>query len=257
MGNDKDSSDLKIQIYDKEQQENQEDFENNLLKREKLEEEFYDIYKKEQQEYENHLREEQKKHETEEENKANTKKQMDKIIFLMENGKSRQDAAEEVGVNINIVDDWYNNGLNWKNGDYLDFYLKVYNIERKNKASNSTNNKIKCKNCGKYLDSDSKFCFYCGVPINSTKNPDVNFCENCGTKLDENHLNYCINCGHPISSIQNNVKSNNSTKQGNSTKKGSSSVTSSNNNQDNFDFKLCCVGIIIVFLAFAFIFAII
>lgn len=50
-----------------------------------------------------------------------------------------------------------------------------------------------CTNCGNKLDKEANFCRNCGTKI--IKN-DI-FCPNCGIKLGKNY-NFCINCGTQI-----------------------------------------------------------
>ena len=56
---------------------------------------------------------------------------MNQIINLMKNGKSRSDAAREVGVPIYKVNTWYTKGKNGNEKLYKDFYRNILEIWKK------------------------------------------------------------------------------------------------------------------------------
>ena len=59
-----------------------------------------------------------------------------------------------------------------------------------------------CKNCGKKLEDEYKFCPYCTVKIETEER--IIFCRNCGRKISKG-MNFCANCGANlvgVSSIQ-------------------------------------------------------
>ncbi|PKM74874.1 MAG: hypothetical protein CVU92_04235 [Firmicutes bacterium HGW-Firmicutes-17] len=65
-----------------------------------------------------------------------------------------------------------------------------------------------CRNCGKALDGECKFCVHCGAKIiaaedlEQSQSPiaqDENVCSFCGNPLRDN-LKFCTACGNPVSS---------------------------------------------------------
>lgn len=58
-----------------------------------------------------------------------------------------------------------------------------------------------CPNCGKKLDTNAKFCVYCGTAINRSEAPapkmSGKICASCGTPLEEDAA-FCTNCGTPV-----------------------------------------------------------
>ena len=65
------------------------------------------------------------------------------------------------------------------------------------------NNKLFCKNCGRELEDDSKFCPGCGMPIQKPKIIEVIKCRNCGSKIEDDNK-FCPQCGTPI--LESNIK---------------------------------------------------
>ena len=195
MKNNYNSSDLKIQEYNNDLQNEYDDLEGNIHN-EKFYEEFYENFKKEQE-----MQEINKKNQLKREKKKKDKEKLliNSIISLMNEGKSRNEAACEVGVQTYLVTEWINKGLNHEDAHYVYFYKKLKKIEENN-ANHKEENliRIKCDSCGELLDFDSKFCSHCGNPVNLQVDPNINYCENCGTKITDNILYFCIECGHPL-----------------------------------------------------------
>ena len=62
--------------------------------------------------------------------------------------------------------------------------------------------KIVCPNCGKENAVQTKFCIYCGLPMNNLEQNDPlpndtssdRYCDNCGYKLSHGDV-FCNNCG--------------------------------------------------------------
>ena len=54
-----------------------------------------------------------------------------------------------------------------------------------------------CKNCGKELEPDSRFCPSCGTPIVKPKIVEVIKCRNCGAKIKED-AQFCPKCGTSV-----------------------------------------------------------
>lgn len=58
-----------------------------------------------------------------------------------------------------------------------------------------------CTNCGKKLNPGSKFCIYCGTPVEKEKK-EVKYsgkvCSKCGVPLEEDAA-FCTNCGAKVS----------------------------------------------------------
>ena len=79
-----------------------------------------------------------------------------------------------------------------------------------------------CKNCGKELKDDAKFCPRCGStvpviekseirdvpPVSDTKKPSQSFCKNCGAPLKEG-VKFCQKCGSPVRApVERDIKQN-------------------------------------------------
>ena len=83
-----------------------------------------------------------------------------------------------------------------------------------------------CKNCGKELKDDAKFCPKCGSvvpvqeksenyekneaknipPVSDTEKPPRSFCKNCGAPLREG-VKFCHKCGSPVSApVEHDIK---------------------------------------------------
>lgn len=64
-----------------------------------------------------------------------------------------------------------------------------------------------CKNCGKQIDDDSKFCRFCGTALDANFNKEtsrktvyegeIHKCPNCGQTLNS-FTAYCPACGYEI-----------------------------------------------------------
>ena len=53
---------------------------------------------------------------------------------------------------------------------------------------------MKCKNCGKKIDEDSKFCKYCGIKLSKKINKKSLNCNECGyVIIGDSH--FCSHCG--------------------------------------------------------------
>ena len=53
---------------------------------------------------------------------------------------------------------------------------------------------MKCKNCGKKIDEDSKFCKYCGIKLSKKINKKLLNCNECGyVIIGDSH--FCSHCG--------------------------------------------------------------
>lgn len=67
---------------------------------------------------------------------------------------------------------------------------------------------MKCGECGKEINSNTKYCKYCGAPIQSSMQqfksiqqiPPTIQCPNCGTEVKANNI-YCTKCGTSLSVI--------------------------------------------------------
>lgn len=59
---------------------------------------------------------------------------------------------------------------------------------------------MKCKSCGKTFGDHSKFCPYCGTPLEKEEQPI--FCSKCGSQLNDG-AKFCRKCGAPVNSLKN------------------------------------------------------
>ena len=78
----------------------------------------------------------------------NSRKDMLNIISLMKKGYTRKEAAVELGIDYNLVIEWYDNGFKNRERYARNFFKQVRAIESENKQkkSRSSNNKSKQKN---------------------------------------------------------------------------------------------------------------
>jgi transposase-like protein len=74
------------------------------------------------------------------ESDKNIRKQMNSIVTQMKKGKSRQQAANFVGVSRSTVNGWYNKGRNTSDEPYKSFYTQVKRIETSHKTTKSNYN---------------------------------------------------------------------------------------------------------------------
>ena len=58
-----------------------------------------------------------------------------------------------------------------------------------------------CKNCGRELNADEKFCPKCGTPAG--KAPTVK-CAQCGKELEDDEK-FCSECGNPVAPVSESV----------------------------------------------------
>ena len=58
---------------------------------------------------------------------------------------------------------------------------------------------MKCKSCGKTFGEHSKFCPYCGTPLEAEEQPM--FCSKCGNPLNPG-ATFCRKCGAPVRSAE-------------------------------------------------------
>ena len=196
---------------------------------------------REKRERERKLREQKQKQE-----KDNIKKQMDSIVGEMRKGRSRIQAAINVGVSSREVNEWFNNGRMKKEEPYKSFYTKVNTIETqkrndKKQETPKSKNMIKCPKCGKWYSEDKKKCPHC--KDKSTAIAKVNYCQNCGKKLSNNELNYCSKCGASI-------------KSGKKVHAKKTTVKSTPSNESSDDLIKCCLAVFAIFLIIGFIMAI-
>lgn len=72
---------------------------------------------------------------------------------------------------------------------------------------------MKCIGCNNEINTDLKFCKYCGTPIQKSleanrKSEDMLQCSVCGAKVKSGNV-FCTKCGTPITKAQNTNKNNN------------------------------------------------
>ena len=59
-----------------------------------------------------------------------------------------------------------------------------------------------CKNCGKQLESDERYCVNCGAFTGSTANSsEIHKCPNCGDNINS-FATHCPSCGYEVRDIQ-------------------------------------------------------
>ena len=54
-----------------------------------------------------------------------------------------------------------------------------------------------CKNCGNNIDSDSKFCKYCGIKLSKKIKNNLINCDECGYAIIGGS-EFCSQCGKKI-----------------------------------------------------------
>lgn len=91
--------------------------------------------------------------------------------------------------------------------EYKERIIKIINIQNEVAEAQAYLQKLSeetvCRNCGKTLKKDAKFCIYCGTAVEEKKEQPVvekqtvNTCQKCGNPLDEEAA-FCVNCGAPV-----------------------------------------------------------
>ena len=79
---------------------------------------------------------------------------------------------------------------------------------------------MKCRNCGREIDEEAKFCEFCGKSTASEEKPVVEelmYCRNCGKKIRKD-ASFCKFCGESFKENQINLIQNNSNSEINSQK---------------------------------------
>ena len=161
---------------------------------------------------------------------------MDKVVSLMKNGSSRNEAADKLGISVITINNWYDKGMR---GDstYVKFYEDVQSIEGNNdKQKPSTISKVsKTKSKSK---PSSKQITKTKTNTNSLSN--IKYCQNCGKKIDKGDLIYCSKCG---ASLKTGKKA--------TGQKTTSTVKTSSKN-DSSDWAFCCIILFVIFIIIGF-----
>ena len=164
---------------------------------------------------------------------------MHDVLEQMQNGKTRQQAAQNVGVKVSQVNDWCEKGLNNETNYYYQFYKKVNEIESSRKNSitegkSNLNSEIKLNSTPAIAEVNSAV---------STQKSNalvaVNYCQNCGKKLYGDESNYCTNCGSLLIEIKKSYSN------------GSDFDSSSKTTVTTNNFGKCCSGLMVIFVVIA------
>lgn len=124
------------------------------------------------------------------------KAQMVRIILKMKNGHTKRQAANELNIDIDVVNEWYARGFSEESGLYHEFYNKVKSIEW-SEFQIYTDEKT-CPVCGKTFDAQQfNHCPYC-KDSRVMKEEVIGYCENCGAEVTDYESDYCRNCGQII-----------------------------------------------------------
>ena len=178
----------------------------------------------------------QKKHKNKIKQNA-IKEFMDDILIEMENGKTREQAAQIVGVKVSKVNEWYEKGLNHENIMFNRFYEKVNVIESTQNyllTDNESNENSRIKIDNSINDGLSNVSNY---KLNSLQ--AIKYCQNCGNELFDDESNYCSECGSSLVEVKK-IYSNGSTFD------SKSKTTVSTNS-----FGKCCPGLMVIFVLIA------
>ena len=233
-------------------------------------------------------RERKQREEKQNREKNKIKNQMDSIVGEMQKGKSRIQAALNVGVSSTDVNQWFIKGRGKKGEPYNSFYTKVNTIETRkrnekkqetNKSKNTVNltkmttcpkcgnryNKsyyTECPNCkrSKYKTETKKSsnyvkCSKCGKWYNGDKK-NCPHCNGKSTAFAE--VNYCQNCGKKLSNNELNYcsKCGASIKDDKKVHAKKTTVKSTQSGESSDDWIKCCLAIFAIFLIIGFIMAI-
>lgn len=229
-------------------------------------------------------RERKQREEKQNREKNKIKNQMDSIVGEMQKGKSRIQAALNVGVSSTDVNQWFIKGRGKKGEPYNSFYTKVNNIETQKRnekyriiKSKNAGNMIKCPKCGKkYNKLHYTECPNCIKPkseISIKKSNNYVKCSNCGKwyngdKKNCPHcydkstaivdVNYCQNCGKKLSNYELNYcsKCGASIKDDKKVHAKKTTVKSTQSGESSDDWIKCCLAVFAIFLIIGFIMAI-
>ena len=229
-------------------------------------------------------RERKQREEKQKQEKDNIKNQMDSIVGEMQKGKSRIQAALNVGVSSTDVNQWFIKGRGKKGEPYNSFYTKINNIETQKRnekyriiKSKNAGNMIKCHKCGKkYNKLHYTECPNCIKPkseISIKKSNNYVKCSNCGKwyngdKKNCPHcydkstaivdVNYCQNCGKKLSNYELNYcsKCGASIKDDKKVHAKKTTVKSTQSGESSDDWIKCCLAVFAIFLIIGFIMAI-
>lgn len=147
---------------------------------------------------------------------------MQDILLEMENGKSRQQAAQIIGIKYSKVNEWYEKGSKHENNDFYQFYKKINEIE----------------NSPEYSQDIDESNLSEEINRKSTSLVTVNYCQNCGKKLSDGESNYCSNCGSSLIEVKNKYE-----KQNNFGSQSKSTVSTNSGK--------CCLGLMVIFVVIA------
>ena len=163
---------------------------------------------------------------------------MYEVLQQMQNGKTRQQAAQIAGVKFSQVNDWYEKGLNNETKYFYHFYKKVNEIESLQKNSlniNESNLNSEINNTGlTIVNVNSEITTQKSNPLVA-----VNYCQNCGKKLNGDESTYCTNCGSSLIEIKKSYS--------NRSDSAYRSKTAPNTNS----FGKCCSGLMVLFVIIA------
>ena len=161
------------------------------------------------------------------------------VLDQMKNGKTRQQAAQIIGVKVSQVNNWYEKGLNNETKNHYQFYKRVNEIESSMKKLITDNesdliSEVKFTACQDIAEITSA-----GTSQKSDSLVAVNYCQNCGKKIYGNESNYCTNCGSSLIEIKKTYSD-----ESNFDFRSKTTVTANNLGK-------CCSGLMVMFVIIA------
>lgn len=165
---------------------------------------------------------------------------MDDIVLHMQNGETRKQAADTVGVKLSKVDEWYDIGSMNASTIYYPFYKDVKKIEFWQDMRSQNTDQSNLSNFK--LNSISDLTISTALnenKSNSTSLVTVNYCQNCGKQLSETDSNYCSECGCSLIEV----------KRDDSHESTFRSRPKTSNNASAFG--KCCSGLMVMFVIIA------
>lgn len=125
-------------------------------------------------------------------------------IFRLNNAnKAKEKEIEKTMYEIGIV--YYSNYMEECVEKFPELAGQVQRLQQEIAANKEAIEKLSveevCPNCGKKINSGSRFCIYCGAAITGEASQPVNEsgekCASCGKTLEEGAA-FCTYCGTPV-----------------------------------------------------------
>ena len=130
---------------------------------------------------------------------------MDKVLNYLTHGKSLSFAAENAGVSLDVIQEWYGQGALGYSKNTIYFYKKYNKINFLNKKKSPATLSYSEKSKSSISVDDKLYCKDDEIKININNSNKMKSCPNCSSKVTIGDK-YCQKCGYKFDNLNKNDK---------------------------------------------------